>query len=211
MLLWLHSHVPMGARGSRCTWDACWGGMAGMGCSVEWGPRCRRGRGCLCDGAKLVSSWSWWEVQQPADHLAPARGAAGAAVRGPGLLAGPGAAEGSGAASVRTRSRGAVLPVHPITGAPRVCAAVLCCVSCTRTVCARAGAHGAAFTRFPSRAAMCSRTLPQPVFSCHYPGVLNVPSMHVCTPTCFFHLLLILHQYLDEGRVKGSLHQLSDL
>lgn len=99
-------------------------------------------------------------------------------------------------------------------GAPRAphhCAAVLCCVSCTGTVCGRAGARGAAFTRFPSRAAMCSRPLPQPVFSCHYPGALNVPSVRVCTPTCFFHLLLILHQYLDKGRVKGSLHQPSDL
>lgn len=81
----------------------------------------------LCRDAKPVSSWSWWEVHQPPDHLAPARGAAGAAVPcgGRGCLrqrGGEGPAKGPGAASslfpaVSTRSWGAVLPPprHPIS------------------------------------------------------------------------------------------------
>lgn len=89
----------MRASGMR---DARQGGTVAAGCSAEQGPWCRRGRGRLCGDAKPVSSWILWEVYQPPDHLAPARGAAGAAVRGPGLPApaqGEGPAEAPAAAS----------------------------------------------------------------------------------------------------------------
>lgn len=177
---------------------------------MERGPRCGRGRGRLCGGAKPVSSWNWWEVQQPPDHLAPARGAVGAAMRGLGLPGGLGQPRArvplrfGPAAGVRCSPR------SPSPGQPGLpgCAAP-CRPSCTRPV------PAALPSRLPSRAAMCSRTLPQPVFSCRYPGALDVRARcaeRECVHAhVLFHLLLILHPYLDEGRVKGSLHQPSDL